>query len=479
MKMNLNEFYERIALLEQLKCIRYNLKTCKNTDQLFEIVNICADFIENNINFKYSYIFEELSEVLVNIIEIANKNNYVDLEYLIPNLYKVIMQLQRQMYELINIELYYNLSNDAWIKKCFSQVRIKKPFDKFKKNVGNIETLKILVYDKKLGNLCFDGFNAAIEVNELENNLKDVYLNNYLQDYDFKYLNNTINLSKEQSVENIVVGNSYPMTGICEKELKKTSYNLALSSQDLYYSKKIIENVIRENREIKVCLLGVAEYLLYHDLSMGKYDYSTGLVKSIYYPLTKDLHNSVKKYTLKRKQLKKLISNKLLQEIFNFNRVEEELDKLIYQELGGYFNKYAIRSQISILRGKSLEDIPEEERWELGKKRAEEHNELIKYEKTKEENKKILIEIVNILKREGIRCILIKFPTTKYYSENIYQSMKNEFYDFISTLSSNIEFVDFSKINLLNEKDFIDFDHLNENGAVKVTKYIQTKVLDR
>ena len=57
--------------------------------------------------------------------------------------------------------------------------------------------------------------------------------------------------------------------------------------------------------------------------------------------------------------------------------------------------------------------------------------------------------------------------------------MKNEFYDFISTLSSNIEFVDFSKINLLNEKDFIDFDHLNENGAVKVTKYIQTKVLDR
>lgn len=64
----------------------------------------------------------------------------------------------------------------------------------------------------------------------------------YYENYDYNYLSKTLEKCKRENIETLVVGNSYPLTGIDSKLLSNISENLSISSQDLYYSYKLAES---------------------------------------------------------------------------------------------------------------------------------------------------------------------------------------------------------------------------------------------
>lgn len=269
------------------------------------------------------------------------------------------------------------------------------------------------------------------------------------------------------------------MTGIKEKKLNRNTVKLALSSQDLYYSYKIAKEVIKDNSNIKECIIGLGYYLVNHDLSRGKSDYSTGLVKNTYYPILKDSHNLKVVEKVEMKTLENYIEDDLLGNIFNLNYLQDIFIKLIYQNNDEYFNSINTREKNSALRGKKLSEFTEEEKVQIGEFRANQHNDLKKHNQTKIEYEKILNEFSEFLNSKNIKTTILILPTTKYYSKYLNKDYKKQFYEVVGNIKKNLDFeiIDLYESDILNEDNFIDVDHINESGAIKITNYLNEKYL--
>ena len=85
-----------------------------------------------------------------------------------------------------------------------------------------------------------------------------------------------------------------------------------------------------------------------------------------------------------------------------------------------------------------------------------------------------------LFKWKNVKPIIIIFPNTRYYSEFLNESYEREFYNIINKISEKfrIKLIDFSKKDIFEESDFIDFDHMNETGAMKITKEINKYLLN-
>lgn len=321
-------------------------------------------------------------------------------------------------------------------------------------------------------------FNDVIYYDKMMNYVFDISNNIYYNNYDYNYIVNSIEQAKSKDVDMIVVGNSYPLTGINPKSLKYNTVSLALSSQDLYYSYKLAKLVIEKNEKIKKCIIGSGYYLVNHDLSKSKTEDAINRVKNVYYPILQDKHNSDSVELANIIKVDEVIKDKVLQYIFDLNYLDRYFKCLIYKDNSGYFNFNLPRETNNMLRNVKLSELNEDDKYRLGKFRANQHNKLSKYKETTQEYNLIFNEFIKFLEMKKIEPIVVIFPNTKYYSEHLNKNYEKEFYNIIGEVENNvhIKLIDFSKCDIFKEEDFIDFDHMSEIGAVKITDEINKRI---
>lgn len=119
-------------------------------------------------------------------------------------------------------------------------------------------------------------------------------------DYNYYYLKEALKQGTAPSIDTIISGSSYGLFGI-DHSMLEHEVNLALYSQDLYYSLKGILAVYKANPQISTIVLCVSYYYFYSDLSQTQ---SSELrrITDVYYPLFQDMHNA-KLLARKRKQV--------------------------------------------------------------------------------------------------------------------------------------------------------------------------------
>ncbi|MFR4163524.1 MAG: hypothetical protein ACLT0R_12985 [Paraclostridium sordellii] len=451
-----------------------------NTDMEIEIINSIADFIQNNLQYDYLDSFNKLADIVVNIIENFNDESidlYVDKKNRIDKLIKSLSNLKED-FNSIEVNLYfYGKDKYNIIDRCTNKnviyINDINEYIHLNNEIKN-DQIKILIVSEETvdSNLDFNlYFNDVLYYDKLMNAMFEISEKIYYENYDYNYLLKSLEKCKCENIETLVVGNSYPLTGIDSKLLSNKSENLSISSQDLYYSYKLAKEVINNNENIKRCIIGAGYYLVNHDLSKCKSEYSVNMVKYLYYPILKDKHNSEKVDIIEFLTLGKVLNNDLIDYIFNLEFLHKYFIDLIYRENNGYFNKNLRREMISILQGVKLSDINEDEKYRLGEFRASQHNDLSKYTETKKEYNLIFNDFINFLEEKGVEPVIVVFPTTKYYSKFINETYKDEFYKIIDGIKEKytVKLVDFSKIDIFEEDDFIDFDHMSESGCIKIT----------
>lgn len=451
-----------------------------NTDMEIEIINSIADFIQNNLQYDYLDSFNKLADIVVNIIENFNDESidlYVDKKNRIDKLIKSLSNLKED-FNSIEVNLYfYGKDKYNIIDRCTNKnviyINDINEYIHLNNEIKN-DQIKILIISEETvdSNLDFNlYFNDVLYYDKLMNAMFEISEKIYYENYDYNYLLKSLEKCKCENIETLVVGNSYPLTGIDSKLLSNKSENLSISSQDLYYSYKLAKEVINNNENIKRCIIGAGYYLVNHDLSKCKSEYSVNMVKYLYYPILKDKHNSEKVDIIEFLTLGKVLNNDLIDYIFNLEFLHKHFIDLIYRENNGYFNKNLRREMISILQGVKLSDINEDEKYRLGEFRASQHNDLSKYTETKKEYNLIFNDFINFLEEKGVEPVIVVFPTTKYYSKFINETYKDEFYKIIDGIKEKytVKLVDFSKIDIFEEDDFIDFDHMSESGCIKIT----------
>ncbi|MBQ4346918.1 MAG: SGNH/GDSL hydrolase family protein [Firmicutes bacterium] len=108
----------------------------------------------------------------------------------------------------------------------------------------------------------------------------------------------------------------------------------------------------------------------------------------------------------------------------------------------------------------------------MGKFRAESHNKLFEHKQSLEENQEILNEFVHYLHTENVLPIVVITPFTEAYNRYVLPEMKEAVLQMLDNVPEEVHFVDFNDASYFTDADFMDTDHLNENGAKKMSRIL-------
>lgn len=247
----------------------------------------------------------------------------------------------------------------------------------------------------------------------------------------------------------LIFGMSYSVGGIQTEAFPFSIYNCSWNAFDIYYNKKMLEYIyIYMNgylRNSKIAFLVFPYYYFNYDLSLSKVHWESGYIFSI--RRLCDWHN-YEKVSFAEMQIQNF--EMFGQKFFDFYHVQRsdlKNRKICEDKLGDFH----------------LGNV-----W------------LRTYEPTISENRKIFVELISMLKRVGIRPLIVVPPMFLASFDDIsrkaaYQK-KEEFYTILQGLEEEIgkiEIFDFFEKFSTNREFFYEPTHLNLAGAMEFTNLIR------
>ena len=279
---------------------------------------------------------------------------------------------------------------------------------------------------------------------------------------DYYYLINTMNKAKSAFIDTVITGSSHGLFGIDEQMLTH-EVNASLISQDLYYSLKIFYKLWEDNPGIKNVVLCFGYYIPFSDLSMVRIPLEQQRISTVYYPVFGDAHNAVI-YPPSPRHL-------LQSHIFDIDKIADA--SIRAESMKPYFHKDNPRSRFALRlwddRSKDWLELSEEERADTGKKRAIQHNGNLKHFNSLRENITLFHRFMSFCMQKQIQVLMVVMPASKYYCENLDPAFMETYYDILDGTEGTIHLLDLFADESFDNSDFLDTDHLNDQGAKKAT----------
>lgn len=357
--------------------------------------------------------------------------------------------------------------------------------------VSNISSRK-----KIISNLINIGINESKILD-----FSSIYLTKYVSDFllydnlfsDSKELLNKVNRVIKENCEGLIFGISHAEVGINPKYLSKKFYNLAVSSQDLFYNLRnlqiLIHNFSDKIKDLKYVIFDLHKYTYFnYDVSLSKNAikyYSWSGFRS------NDNHNYNRNKNFTRSIEEELIYNyylevshlpenkiNLFNEIFcikNINIVEDYKQLGVYDTFFNDFPEEKVRKNTL-----SIEDINK-----FKKNYKPSSIQLNRFDETIEENIKLLDiffkTIFNI--NPNIKIYFVLIPQHKVVEDIEKESehnMKQEFYKIIDHFKKiyNFKLLDFKDYEEISSRNdyYFDIYHLNYKGAEVFTKLLNSYI---
>lgn len=460
-----------LVISEKLKGIDVEL-FCENqlADEFVSIVSFYKEEYHQKdlLNAKFVKLVKIFNEYIQEIIEKIKYNIYiygvnehsVKLTDFLNNKVQILGFISEGFEESLNYNINILSENELKINDFDYVIIVSQQSNRIIKRIRNsVPATKIINF-----NLSIKNFLSKYE---------ELYSENY---YLSKLFTSIKKIERNEDIKVIISGLSYSLRGVVEDNLKEKSIKICLPSQDLYYDYQIAKRVLKKESSIKYCIIGISHYSFDWDLSLTSSESSR--ILNVYYPLLNDSHHLRIPDSFERpigiESINMLVDKRLLnlgikgiypkfiEKILNVNLTPEYLDKL--------WNSSTYLSD-------SIISINEKDSYHLGKIRANAHNRL-NYPKTHQENKNILIKYLRLLSVNNVKPIVVVFPTTKYYYENLDPTITKKFYKTINEILSicNFQFIDLFSSAFFEKKDFADWDHLNKEGAIKMTNLLNEMI---
>lgn len=367
--------------------------------------------------------------------------------------------------------------NLCYIEKSFNYLNLLKMFVKSNINIIAIKCIEDLKSEDLLI-ISSEYINHEQLVKKLPNIIvwesifEEFYnycINRYMSNYDFYYLKYSLKKALKSDVESLVVGSSYARFGVEENLLNSQCVNLALSSQDMYYACLIGRYVINKNRNIKRIFIGTGYYSFYSDLSLTK---GSELIRisDVYYPIFGDMHNC--------RELPKSLNTILCDnEIFNIEQIVDVFCNDLFEKFKGeYFIDIRDRFKMKMKLGEienckwfELNDILQEK---CALERANSHNKAIIHLGSYKENIKTFNSFVSFCNKRNVAVCMIAFPSTRFYEKYLLKEYKESYMSALNSIDGVAHFIDFNDLHMFDDKDFVDMDHLDKSGAIKISEVI-------
>ena len=255
-------------------------------------------------------------------------------------------------------------------------------------------------------------------------------------------------------IDILVIGNSHAENGIATALLSPHAYNLAMSSQSLFYNEKILAKYLPRMKQLKELMITVDYHSLYfidQELSAFRNDKLFGVRKDHY--------------------------------DHRFTAENLSYFFFVYGALPSL--RYLLHPPQAHVTEQGFEPMPPAGADIInahnGLVRAEGHNSLaaknIRLTSTLCESIARMIELVQ---KQHIKVVLVTTPVCETYYRNLQPRVLQENNCLIDSLSKrySVPYFDFLFIPGYAVEDFSDNDHLSKNGAEKFTRMLHKKIVD-
>ena len=334
-------------------------------------------------------------------------------------------------------------------------------------------------------------FHISIDLTSILNYLQKETWKTYCNIESF-FLNDAIKSACNPSINTIIVGSSYAKYGIDPTYMHTPAINFGLTSQDIYYSFSIARKIIKSNKNIKNVVFPTGYYIFHSDLSRATSSSAKEVVAATYIRALGDAHHAINLPKIKmhlpehlcfldpektfaylcheefqRREGKSAhlmrtflepaqkTQNIPWKELYNFPRTEDERVQL-YSSQKQYF----------------WEQLSADARMLLGYQRAREHNKLYAYTETEAENKKLFDKFVTFCNKNGVNLYVLLMPQTDEYIRWLNPAFRSHYFQILDSIKGSFYFINYLNTTLFKLNDFADADHLNEQGAEKVSKIL-------
>ena len=317
----------------------------------------------------------------------------------------------------------------------------------------------------------------VIDEQDIEN-----YINTKFQldvfSYTRLYIRSKFARIKDDKTECIVCGLSYTQYGILENGFPKKTVNLSVTGQDIAYQTIMARHALAIKPDIKTIIMPMTYYQGFYDIVSDDAPIHQSVVSRINIPV---LHES-RGYT--GLMYSDYISGeymKFYDHILDAQTLKEKYERKLIEILSEkeFFNEYFVMNPLGGLKF-DYKMLSEEEKYESGKVTAD-LNERIVTKEGKELTLRYLSSFLKDMKMLDKKVVIFVPPMTKYlyraYSADmisqfrqIYPPMFAEYY--------NVKFIDLACDPSFENDDFCDYEHLNHEGAVKLTRKLAAYAMD-
>lgn len=304
--------------------------------------------------------------------------------------------------------------------------------------------------------------------------LNEVASEFFFHNYDYAYMASMLEKSDEikEPGATLITGSSHALNGVWEPAWNN-AISLSMHSQDLYYDYVLARRAIDCNKgKYKNCFIVMGYYIAFQDLSLSKWS-RENVISKVYMHTINDSHNWENPTKIDLWDFNKEI---ILTDIER-NACESAIITT-FKDIGSYYSHVRKRGAFFDLEGKEWHQLTNEDQDKLGKIRAESHNKIFEHKDSYEENKVIINDYINFLHEMEVTPIVVIPPFTSHYNKYVDQDMKQGVMDMLNGVEKEVQFVDFNTIappegsgstQLFDDTDFMDTDHLNQKGAVKMS----------
>jgi len=296
-------------------------------------------------------------------------------------------------------------------------------------------------------------------------------------DYDRLYLSGKLQSLSENSrrISIVLSGSSYAMVGLKENMMPRPAVNLAVNAQDPYFSILSAKAAIKSCESIDTVVIAGGYYFWHTDMSNNPSDYYKSVLMRTNYPVLKSLHKYEGELI---PVMQRTCNDPLLEKLFDFGALCEKENEGISARLAEleYFNMEINQRPINGMLQFPFRELSEDINYRTAKARAEAHNCNLSQEHL-ESNILILSNFLTAIENQ-VRVVIIVPPVTKFYRASSSPELKKMLYEHLKPIKEafDVIFLDLFDSQDFDEHDFQDYDHLNDNGAKKLSRIVGLEI---
>ena len=287
----------------------------------------------------------------------------------------------------------------------------------------------------------------------------------FSRDYDYYWLKYTMERGVREQAQTLLTGHSLARFGINDAQIPGL-VNLAFLSQDYYYSSLIIHSALERIPSLRTVILGVSYISPFMDLSRSKNQGEIARITQVYGKYFGDYHHMDRGETHAQAAADGEPEDRPF---------DERLMSDLYETMkSDYF--FGERNRQSLSDFDWSGSMTEEARFEAARARTDFHNRLLNHRETYEENGEILTRIAEYCGEKKVEFRIVVFPSNRYYRHFLDPGLKEAYDDQLRRClakepARHMDLFDDDRFD--NILDYIDTDHLNDRGAVKMTEILK------